>query len=532
MTATDTTIFPEDAQSDTSKQRGRTITLGLRSLTAQSIGTSLLGLIFVSTIIRLLPGNEYGIYSAVSLTVTISAAFATFGLQYASARYVSALGEKESRQMFARRIIVLSTVFSGIVALSIVALSPFISLFFTKSINWAPVFALGALWLFSSSVALTFQGIVQGLKKYTLLARILFVSRVVMVALTIFGLYENANVSIAIYAWIVYGTLISSWALIVMKREFPNPVLIVYRESENEKKEEHNQPSRGIRYSDILRYSSPLAIAGILTVVTQNSDLIVVGGYLNPISFGIYNAVVTISTFLTSVLLTPLVTAILPEASSSSKDLKQLSNGLRLAFRFIFLGVLPASLFVAATSPQLLLVFSGQSSYLQGSLSLELIAAFYSLLALQTVIYSVLQALGRTLYVLLITVATTSVELGGSLLLVPYVGLLGAAVARVSAALIGVFVSMYLSRELLLKKREKHNRFYLKAISSAALPFFVILFLTSFFSHNVFTLIPYAIGGSFLFLLCIRTLKVLNSEDRALLGHIFPGRLKKILAYV
>jgi O-antigen/teichoic acid export membrane protein len=551
LTATDDITFFQRENDDEQQQRnklykdsnkderGRSITLGLRSLTAQNIGTSLLGLVFVSALIRLLPGSEYGIYSAIALTINISTAFATFGLQYASARYVSLFRESESslRRLFAKKVLCLSIIFSSGVTLFVVAFSPLISLYFTKSTAWASDFALGGLWLFSSSIASIFQGIVQGLKKYSLLARILFVSRFAMVAFTIFALYENANVSIAILGWVLYGTIICSWALLAMRLEFrAAPILIVYKEK-GEKSGEQND----LHYRTILRYSLPLGIAGILTVATQNADLVVVGGYLSPISLGIYNAVIQISTFLTFVLVIPLVTAILPEATSSLSNPSELSSGLRLAVKFIILGVLPASLFVAATSSQFLLVFSGQSRFLQGSLSLELVTIFYSLLAVQTVIYSVLQALGRTLHILFITMASTSVEIGGSLLLVPHVGLLGAAVGRVSAAFVGMIVSIYFARELFVSNRRKkegeegkqNNKFYYwKGIISAIVPFLVIIFLSNFFSHSIWTIVPYAVLAGILFLVCVRATKLLNNEDRVLLAHIFPRRLKKLLVYL
>ena len=530
MTTTDETaaFFSESPRSkeEDKDDRGRTISKGVRSLTAQNMGTSILALLFVSALVRYLPGAQYGIYSAISITVSIAAAFATFGLQYASARYLSILGSQRSRAVAARKIILLSTISSTLVTILLVAFSPSLSLFFTKSTSWAYDFDLAALWLFSSSIALIFQGFVQGLKRYSLLARILFISRVVMVVLTIIGLVEHANVSIAIYAWIVYGAIVTLWGLQVIRGEFQS---LTNREGGGQQRGEVSQG--GFGFSEILRYSFPLGIAGILSLATQNSDLVVVGGYLSPISLGVYNAVITISSFLTFVLLTPLVTAILPEASSSSKNPIQLSNGLRLALRFIFLGVLPASLFVAATSPQLLLIFSGQSSYLEGSISLELIATFYSLLAIQTVIYSVLQALGRTLQVLLITVATTSTEIGGSLVLVPHFGLLGAAVGRVLAASVGMIVSIQLARGLLFKKRENQG-FYWKVIFSAIVPFFTILYLSNFVSHAIWTLAPYSLASGLLFLFCIRALKVLNNEDRALLAHILPEELKKLVAYV
>jgi O-antigen/teichoic acid export membrane protein len=518
----------QNEDSGSGEQQGRTITLGLRSLTTQSIGTSILGLVFVSALIRFLPGNEYGIYSGISVTVSISAALATFGLQYAAARYMSMLEEQKSRGLIARRIIFLSTIFSSIVSLAVVGFSQPISLYFTKSVSYAPDFALGSLWLFSSSVSLTCQSVIQGLKKYSLLASILLASRIIMVAFTIIGLYANASISLPIFAWIVYGVIISVWTLMALRRESSS-----FSPDNVRRDPEEGKHPQSIGYVGILRYSFFLGVASILTVATQNADLVVVGGYLNPSSLGIYNAVITIMSFLNFVLLTPLVTAILPEASSRSDDSRQLSNGLRLSFRFVVLGVLPVTLFVAAVSSQLLLIFSGQSNYLQGSVSLELIAAFYSLRVVQAVIYSVLQALGRTLHVLMIIAASTAVEIGVSLLLVPQVGLLGAAVGRVMAASIGMFVAIYLARELLfVRRKQSQEGFYWKGLISSILPFLVILSLSTLLSHKVWTIVPYSIVGALLFLFCIQKFKVLNNEDRSLIAHVLPTRLRKILSRI
>ena len=518
-------IFSETAQTkNEGDERGRTISKGVRSLTAQNIGTSILALVFVSALVRYLPGSQYGVYSAISIVVSIAAAFATFGLQDAATRFVSIPGAQRSQAASAvRKIIFLSVISSAVVSLFVVVFSQSISLFFTKSASFVPDFELGAVWLFSNSIALIFQGVVQGLKKYSLLAKILFVSRAVMVALTIAGLAEHANLFISIYSWIVYGALVTAWAFKVANKELREA-------TSSDRAAGQVLVTQGFGYASIFRYTFPLGLAGILIVATQNSDLAVVGGYLNPFSLGVYNSVITISSFLSFVLLTPLITAIFPEASSSSTNSLQISNGLRLAFRFIFLGVLPASFFVAATSPQLLLVLSGQPSYLAGSISLELIAAFYSLLVVQTVVYSVLQAIGRTFHVLLITLTATVAEICGSIMLVPDFGLFGAALARVLGALFGAVVSIYLARGLLVKR--ENQGFYWKAAFSALFPFSIILYFSNFVSPATVTLVPYSLIWGALFLFCIRAFKLLNNEDRVLLSHILPGGLKKLLSYI
>ena len=66
-----------------------------------------------------------------------------------------------------------------------------------------------------------------------------------------------------------------------------------------------------------MKYTVPLGVAGIIAVFSSSADQVVVGGYLTPLSLAVYNAAVTVSGVLGVVLVTPLTTALLPEASSS-----------------------------------------------------------------------------------------------------------------------------------------------------------------------------------------------------------------------
>lgn len=58
-------------------------------LTLQYIASSALGFVFLFATIRLVSNFEYGIYSAVLVTVTIAAAIAGMGVNLAATRFVS-----------------------------------------------------------------------------------------------------------------------------------------------------------------------------------------------------------------------------------------------------------------------------------------------------------------------------------------------------------------------------------------------------------------------------------------------------------
>ncbi len=499
-----------------STERGGNIVRGITSLTAQNVGTSALAFAFLAVLLRLLPNIEYGVYSAVSIAVNFASVVSTLGLQYAAARYLSLAGKKGQSEVWieTRRILVLSLLITSGVTVAFEVLSLPLSIYFTRSSEWTYAFALGGFWSFSTSISLVLQGVLQGLKKYASLAKILLVSRFVMVVVTSAALVVWRNVSVSIIGWVIYSLIICAWIGSIVVRYFAN----------------HSEKvTYTLGYSQIMRYSFPLGIAGLLTVATSSADLIVVGGYLHSGPLGVYNTAVTISTVLTYVLVTPLVTAFLPEISSAQGQ-ADLANGFRLAMRFAMLVILPASVFVALIPRQLLILFSGGGAYLAGSGPLQIISLFYVFLAVQTVIISLLQATGNTRQILVINALTTVVDLALSIQLVPHVGLMGAATARATTEIFGMAISIYAARRFVSKFDPKS--FYLRALVCSLIPFFVIWGVSFFLPKTFIMIIPYSLAATVIFAVCLRALHVLTEEDRALVRHILPRRVSGLLRYL
>ena len=505
--------MPEEAQIPAEKgnERAKNIVQGLGSLTIQNLGTSLMGFVFLVAVIRLIPMVEYGIYNAVVVTVTIGSAFATFGLNLAATRYVALLGREDenSSWLVAKKIALLSVVLTVVVTSLYLALSPLLSIFFTKSTAWTWVFLEGGVWLFTTALSSTMQGIILGLKKYTLLAKILFVSRLSMVALTIGVLLFDHSVGIAILAWVVFNLIILLWTFALIGRKMLGR-------------------TGAFSYGNLLRYVFPLGAAGVIAVFATSSDTVLVGGFLNLGSLAIYGAATTISGVLGVVVLTPLTSALLPEISSSG-SVGDASYGLKLAFKFAALAILPASLLVAAVSTQLLSLFTG-SGYLSGSFTLEMIAISYVFLAVQNILLVLLQAVGKTRGVIVVGIVTALTDVGLAFVLVPHFGLAGAVASRVAVYLDGAVVSIYLAKSYL--KNLDSLSYYAKGAIAAAVPFGVILFLSSFVSARVITLIPYALLYGIVFLLCVKWFRLLGPEDRKLLSQTLPSRFRKFVNYI
>jgi len=510
-------VKQEISQASLELEQSRHITRGISSLTIQNLATSALGFIYLAVLLRLLPDVDYGIYSAMAVTVGIASVIAPMGLQYAAAKFLADIQDIVELRSRAKKIVMMS-LFTSIIAFTVfIVLAGTLSIYFTKSPKWSDAFIIGGVWLFTSSLSSVVQGTVQGLKKYTSLAGMLFVARVVMVVFTIGSLELTHNLYDSFYAWIIYFAILIVWSIQILVKSLPRASQFKYPPSTD-----------SLTYRDLLKYCVPLGIAGIFFVLTTEVDLVVVGGDMNPTSLGIYNTAVTISNVLNFVLIAPLVTTLLPEASLRIKNPFQISNGMRLAIRFVFLSVLPASFLMAAVSPQLLELFSGGTRYSSGAKPLEIIAVFYVFFAVQYVIYSILQAKGNTVLVLAISAISAVTIFGLSEILVPPFGLIGASVARSVSAIVGMIAACYLARDFL--RKIDGSKFYVKALISSAIPFIVIWSLTTFVSDRDWTIIPYTAIGGLIFVACLLLTRVLTKEDKAFIFGAMPASIRGKIA--
>jgi O-antigen/teichoic acid export membrane protein len=491
--------------------RTRNISRGLGSLTIQNVVTSVLAFLFLAALLRLTSPIEYTAYSSVLVTIGVAVIVSTFALHFAAARYLSLFLEEDEKKAWAvaKSILILSLVFSGTATVVFEFLTPYLSFYFMRNTHWTLLFELGGLWLFEYSFSTILQGIIQGMRKYSLLAKMLIISRIAMLGFAIVTLELYHDTYFAIVAWIIYYFVLIAWPL----RHISKYIFQRFDSS---------------YYRLVMKYSTPLAIAAIFGIISTSGDSIVIGGYTN--SLGPYSAAVQISATLGVVIVTPLMTTFLPEVSSSSKDNTKVAQGVRLAVRFLTLGLLPASLLMASLSVQLLFLFSGGGSYLSAVQALQLMAGTYLFYGAQLMITSLLQAIDRTVQVLIVVAVAAVTDFGLAVLLVPSLGMIGGATSRALEALIGLIIAVYFVRRYFVNLDSKI--FYLKGLLASLLPFAIVLALSSFVSDRTLTLIPYSIIGVLAFLACIKTMKILSNEDRIFICHLLPSQLHKFLDYI
>ncbi len=497
-----------------SSERAKKIASGIRSLTVQNLVNSVVGFVFLTMLLRLLTPSEYGLYSSIVLVTGIGSSVAFFGLQSAATRFVAYMAHDEGEsRVVSRSIVVLSLIFTSAATVVFVMLSPALSMYFTKSASSAWIFAASGAWLFSSTISGIFQGLVQGMKKYESLARVLISANLAMVCLTVLGLFEFHSVIVPIVGWVFYGLVISVWSLAITRKR-----LLVAAPAR----------ARGRTVKQVLRYSIPLGIAGIVTVATGAADPLVVGGLLNEAQMGAYYAAIAISGGIGVMLFTPLNTAFFPETSSNANDPGKLTSGLRLAFRYTMLALIPVSFALVGLSKQMIRLFSGgAASYLIANPSLQLMSFFFLFVAMQGILTSLLLSTGRTVQVMWIGVVTVVLDLALSVLLVPSFGILGAATSRIVVDIAGFLMAVYLTKAYLAGVADVG--FHAKVIASSLIMLGVLFSLSKFLSNRTLTLGPYALIGAAVFLLCARGLQLLTEEDKRYLEHFMPASLGRLM---
>jgi len=386
-------------------------------------------------------------------------------------------------------------------------------LYFTKSTSSGWIFAASGGWLFSITMSGIFQGLVQGMKKYQTLARILISANLATVGLTVLGLLEFHSVIVPIIAWVVYGAVIIVWSLAITRR----PLLVA-----------DAARAGGRTVKQVLRYSLPLGVAGIVTVATGAADPMVVGGFLTQAQLGAYYAAIAISGGLGVMLFTPLNTAFFSETSSDANDPSQLSTGLKLAFRYTSLALIPVSFALVGLSKQMIRLFSGGvPSYLLANPSLQMMSAFFLFVAMQGILTSLLLSTGKTTQVMLIGLVTVVLDLALSVALVPSFGLLGAATSRTLVDVAGFLMALYLTRSYL--KGVADFWFQIKLIASSLVMLGVLFSMSKFISNRALTLVPYSLIGVAVLLLCARGLRLLTEEDKRYLEHFVPRTVGRVM---
>lgn len=207
---------------------------------------------------------------------------------------------------------------------------------------------------------------------------------------------------------------------------------------------------------ELLSYSLPLFLGGIMGVIVGWSDTLFLGYFKTSIDVGIYNAalptanllLVIPSTFLT--LFLPIITGL-----CATKKFVEIKKIYKTVTRWVFYINFPVFLLMVFFSKQVLNILFGLA-YVPGYLALSILSFGFLVHTFFTTSGGILKALGRTEMLLFISIIATILSVFLNVMLIPKYGSAGAAVATsssffISAILAGTIVWFYNRMNLLSK---------------------------------------------------------------------------------
>lgn len=194
-------------------------------------------------------------------------------------------------------------------------------------------------------------------------------------------------------------------------------------------------------------FSSWLFLSGLIDVVYQRGNTLLIGKFYGTRDLGIYNRADNVQGLATGLITNTLSKIAFPLFSSVNQEPEKLRNGMRMAVRSMMLITAPCMMGLAVLAGPIIHVVFGDK-WLEATPILQVLCLTGLLYPLHVINLSVLQAQGHTKQFFKLELVKKSVAIllliGGSLF-----GLLGIALGQAIGSIFALFVNSYYTKRLL-----------------------------------------------------------------------------------
>lgn len=410
---------------------GIAVSRGASYLTIQTVVTSIAQVLSFAVLARIITPSEVGILAILSLITALSQAINGSAFQQASMKYIGQYaGTNPSDavgvfyQTF-RLCMVISLPIAGFIFIG----SGFLARALLGTVSQAQLFRVLAVDVLIVAGALPVaNGAVLGAKRFKESATIGAVGAVVRQSLIIFLILFLKS-----FIGLVYGWVLSDFAMLVGFLLYTLRVLGFAKS----------------RFSlrELVAFSWPLTLTNLVTFAYNWFDRAVLIALVPLASLGVYNAALYAYGVLSGISGT-FSNVLLPVYSSiGGRGVEAYRKASWLVTRYLSLSLVPLAFGLFATAKPALTVFVGRA-YVAGAVPLMVLSVSVALTAFGLGLGPMLTALAETRTIMLITIASTIVALGSAYLLLPFIGITGAATARCVAAVASLALTIYALRHI------------------------------------------------------------------------------------
>ncbi len=478
-------------------------------------------------VIRYWTENEYGIFSLAFTILIIISTLSTLGLGFGvSLRIAYVRGRKEYKKI--PDLIFTSILICLIVSISLgfitFLLSEIIAEYiFHESILTIPLkifsIAIPFLTLINVIVAI-FRGFDE-VKPTVIFHQIMWNSFFPVFLIAV--IYFNKNFINIFYAYLA-SIIITCIILIFYSFRFIHTI--------------YYTPKRFLKSKfskELLIFSLPLFGTAVLNLLITWTDTLMLGGIKGSFDVGLYNGALPLAIFITFPL-TALITIFMPIFSGlyAKNLLNEIKRNFSIVTKWLCLATLPIFL-ILFFYPEQLLNFLFGSSYIVAANALRILAIGFIINNFLGPNGATLMVMGKTLFIMFATLTTAALNIVLNVILIPYYGIIGAALASAIA-----LISLNLIKGYKLYSKAEVHPLSKNIIKPTLLSLIVIIGLY-FVLNNYFTvdiwILPILFGiYYFIYIAAILFTKSVDQEDLKMLEVIeqktgFRSRLIKKLIY-
>ena len=470
------------------------VTIGVTSLLQFVIG-----IVQLPLLTKTLGAHGYGIWTQVNVTRSLIAPFTGLGLGSAMVRFLAAEKNREELQEQFYSVISVSFMVNLIASLAVVALAyPLAMNFFDGAVQIVRLTAVLVLFTPVTTLYLDLLRTFQQIGKYSA-----------------FIIAENCS-RIGVFAYLVlngYGVFsIVLAALGIQVIIFL--VLFFLIKSQIGVKRPHFR-----RIKEYLSFGLPLVPRSLSYWLINLSDRYVIGFFLGVTSVGIYSAAYgiggvpyTIVSVLTLVLLAPL------SQLYDEGRMNEVTTRLRYSLKYFLAAIIPFVFGAAILAEPVLRMLSTPEIARQGRLAVPVITLAVSLLGIHNIISFILILAKKTKIIALMWIVAAALNLGLNILVVPRIGILGAAITTLIAySLVLGLASSYSFREF---KFSIDWYFIIKSLTASAIMSLAVWFISP--QGNLDTILA-VVAGVVIYGVVLILLKGFSKEEIS----FFRGLLRR-----
>jgi len=484
---------------------------GSVELIVQGMANIFLGLIFFIVLARMISKDGMGVYAALTMSYSLFQIIGSLGLNVAAARFVPkflAEGNRRDASAIARRLIEIS-VASGIALTLIFYVSaPHLSLGLTKSLEHLQVFQVCSFVVLTVVPMIVLDGLLQGVQEFGRLAIVRILGQVLKIAVSFPLLLVGYGLYAVVAGWIALGVGASLLSSFLLRGHLSFRV-------------------HGYRYTPVLKFSLPMLGASLVTFASGWVDMFLAMLYASLPEVGAYNVTIMASTLLTGGVLLSINSTLLPAMSQSygAGGLAAVENALYKSSRYMALVYAPAAMGLASVATPAVYLMAGEV-YQEAVLPLAILAVGSLAFGFFTPLSAALATVGETVRVFRITLIAVVVDVLASILLIPNLSIVGAALGR------ALLFSASFAYGLLETKRVLKTRFDVEAAWKTILASIVMTFpvvAIQLWKTSILLIPVYLAVGAGVYVITIKILRLVDSTDILIAERILPKSLSFIM---